>query len=388
MIIFKMKYILNFLFLTLCSTTLAQVSQSPNITLNSVLLNPAFAGSKNKNRISIQNSETLLRHSYYKREPNSIIDIGKTITNTLHCISYDGIIRPLKIGIGFNCFTMKNLDVNNYYNLLKSNNGSNYNESNELYEGNNVNYKINSLGMFLNKKINLKIKEDSNASTLTIGLGISVVHFKETIYRMEGNYILRDTNYSFYRKIAEGTNTYIKPFKITAGLLYNIQNGYIGTTLQSNQIGYNYKTFNWGVMGGYSFQKKITNPIFSFTPQAYLNLSLHNEYDYKNQALNYKLDTLNFLVLGSKEPLNGLSKSQNSYLPFKGINYALNLDFRYKKVVAGIAASNFSSGFMLGFSYANLKVAINYSYLRRKAVINNGNDNTTRNISLSTNILF
>ena len=174
-----------------CFNTYSQTSNSPTISLNKVLLNPAFAGDKGKNRISIQNSYNDYQHDYKQDYANNFVDPNDfrnnanasnntsywaNYANLNNSISYDGYSNKTGIGYLFNIGSTVAHESNEKWN---NSSNSNFVQKESKFTTGHIgeSYSIKTLGAGLNYKFFLKAKEDENPGTLSLGLYYSLSQY-------------------------------------------------------------------------------------------------------------------------------------------------------------------------------------------------------------------
>lgn len=387
----------------------AQLTQSSNISLNKVFINPAFAGEKGKNRISIQNSLSSYDFDsrYSSQSPDYKFEkiFTRNYKNLYNGITYDSYSK--KTGLGYMLsYTVTGAGESNE-NWITDN--SSYSGVNNSFTTGHINqlYLVSTFGGGLNYKIRLKEKEDNNAGTLSVGVALFANKVRierdewgQNIGEVVNNYDSTqniEQNYSFSQ---EGDTKFTQLHKLNVGMAYNIKRSYIATNIEYTKIGFSTNAITVGLMAGTVISKKVEQPKFSFVPQIMFRASAEtlNQKDYNltQQKVNYtetpqeiKKDTTTengFYNNGYNQ--TSLNK-ENSI--FQGINAAVNLDFHYQKLVLGFNINSNGNGVNIGINHTNFKIMLCYSkmYSSHGTIAGQGkNINSSKNISLSTNILF
>jgi len=349
------KFLSLLFFCVTCVSAFGQELQSPQINQNAIFANPGLAGSKGQTRVCI--SGGLITTSIGDHTIQSPL---KTSTHSNFLISADGAILKKSIGIG--CYISNT-------NYSKSNNGLIYwdfpihinNNDTILFETNSSSvYSSFSAGVVIAPKFYLysnssKEKNRSISPALSIGA-------RESSYKTSSDSTFQYSNAPNNSYGHSDKSSYFLLSNISAGLLYNASKGYCGIKVSYLQSSINRFDINGAFFFAHSFyNKKISNPRFSFNPQLYLAFYLKTSEKYTNTI-------------------------QAPYFVNQGVTCNVNLDFRYGKLLFGtflyspkyIASS---VGLMAGLQFASTRVVLNYmqSYV---------NLNNVGGLYLSVNILL
>jgi len=349
------KFLSLLFFCGVCVSAFGQELQSPQINQNAIFANPGLAGSKGQTRVCASAGAISTTIGDFTLELPQ-----QTTTHSNFLISADGLILNKSIGIG-------GYVSNTNYN--KSNNGLVYwdfpihinNNDTILFETNSSSgYSSFSAGVVIAPKFYLysnssKEKNRSISPALSIGA-------RESSYRTSSDSTFQYSNAPNNTYGHSDKSSYFSLSNISAGILYNTNKGYCGIKISYLQSSLNRYDVSGSFVCAYSFyNKKISNPKFSFNPQLYIA---------------YYIKTSD----------KSTDKIQAPYFVNQGVTCNVNLDFRYGKLLFGTFFYNPkyiapSVGIMAGLQFNNTRVVLNYmqSYV---------NLNNVGGLYLSVNILL
>ncbi len=393
----------------ICGKIEAQVSHSPNISLNKVFLNPAFAGEKEKIRISMQNTYSI--EQFDEKITGKAAEAGRDYYLNSHQFSLDGFIKSKRIGYFVSYGSTESTQVEHIFGgelaQVKGDEKSKVSESVSNFRRNDK-VSNNTFGAGLNYKF---ILQGNNPGTLSLGAGIYVNKFN-TSYTSTRNGIKnyeftedvsknRSTRYNTDGKDALSLNPQLS--KLNLGVSYNKKNSYISTNvayMQNSKFG-NYA--NFGAMAGTVIAKNAgedLDPVLFFVPQVAFSFNKKvgdskKEFGFKQKSFSSETDyttsakTLDTsFVEGDYQEIdfkdNRLLSNANTFMGV--VNYSINLDMHYKKLIVGLVRSSRGTGFNLGANFKKVKIVYNLGIIYAK----NGKDDFKRGAtsSLSTNIVF
>lgn len=330
-----LRFLSLLFFSSVCISAFGQDLQSPQISQNSIFVNPGLAGSKGQTRVCANLSG--IYTGYYRGGSSSGSGYSYKTAEQENLfgglISADGLILKNKLGIAG--YVRNETFQINYIHKFYQNN-IRYDTDYWKYHYNNF-----SLGFMLAPKFHLTAqKNGKNDHVLSPALAIG---FKATQFNYSGpgfyNYSTKDSIRDNTQKNASGLDY------VSASLVYSSVKSYCGIKL-------NFKTDQdvfllYGVSFVYAkiyANKTQTNPKFSFTPQFYLTIPTH--YFYKQRKFESNFDRLN--------------KDHSDYV----IN--TNFDFRYGKFIFGLFGgwrdnSEIHAGITTGMQLQNTKIILNYA---------------------------
>jgi hypothetical protein len=335
-----------------CFSAFSQELQSPQINQNAIFANPGLAGSKGQTRIGTTMGAA--NNNYYARA--TPFTNGYSTTNHIYSGlgSIDGLILKNKIGIGAylkNEYYQKKYTTS-FYDSLQS-----YHTITNCFNYSNI-----YMGLMIAPKFYIhSTKTEKPGRTLSPAIGIG---FKATQFNYSGDdiiYFIPNTD-TIYKNGMRSSS--ISLDYISLGLLYSTPKSYWGLKCNFNQ--YNNYLFLHDislVVARSYFNKKVTDPNFSFNPQFYIALPIY-------QLSNHY------------HPYWGHLYQQNS-----SSFMCLNLDFRYKKILFGTFAdwtmyNGIYTGITGGVQLSCAKIMLNYSpRLSPK-------NNTTNGLFISANFLL
>jgi hypothetical protein len=305
---------LSFLFFCgACVSVFGQELQSPQISQNAIFANPGLAGSKGQTRTCA--SAGVITKTTGEDSFQSPL---QTNTQSNLTISADGTILKKSIGIGgyINNTSYSVLSEGNFTHSLSN--------PDLLNEKKFSKYNSIGLGLIVAPKFYLNSNNASSKShcfSPSISFGM-----RESSYQISSDSNLKNYQGQLYDVSYSEKNSYVSFDHISAGLLYNTTTGYYGLKINYLQSALNRYDVSFALVGAHSFyNKKITNPNFSFNPQIYLALYL-------------------------KTSEKNATQIQAPYFVNQGVTCNVNLDFKYRKIIFG--------GFLYGTKYMETSMGI------------------------------
>ena len=346
------KFLSILFFCGACVSAFGQELQSPQINQNAIFANPGLAGSKGQTRVCTTAgtvSTTIGNHTLESPQ--------QTTTHSNFLVSADGLILNKSIGIG------------GYIS------NTNYSKSNIGFVGPNIPQNIDTLlykseislrysnisaGIIVAPKFYLYSNTSTDKSRFispALSFGI-----RESTYDTSSDSAFLYSNAPSASYGHSDQSSYFSLNHISAGILYNTSKGYCGIKVSYLESSINRFDISGAFVCAHSFyNKKTSNPKFSFNPQLYLAFYLKTSEKHTNTI-------------------------QAPYFVNQGVKCNVNLDIRYGKILFGtfLYAPKYiasSLGIMAGLQFASTRVVLNYmqSYV---------NLNNVGGLYLSVNILL
>jgi len=340
----KMKIILLSLlfFYSFCISVFGQELQSPQINQNAIFANPGLAGSKGQTRVCTSlgriDFSGFKGSNYSYQNSISISNSSARSQITNGTLSIDGLAFKKSIGIG--AYAKFNTYGSHSNSMYRNDTMSNYYYSGSTYD---LIYSNIETGIMIAPKFYLASRQSKNNNksiSPSISFGIRGQFANQNSYR---GYI---NNSSPIDSAIIDNRKYrnIELSNITFGFLYNTKKGYSGLKLSfthNDEGGFYFKP---AFLFAHTFSnKKIANPIFSFTPQLYFGIF-------------FGTNNLNYYSRHYRSPYHVIYNS----------DFAVNLDFRYKIIIFGLYSYDsswkfYSAGYTLGVLLNNTRIVLNVS---------------------------